>query len=321
MIRWFAACLAVLALSSNSAQPAARPQCGDARAQKKAAVEARCDVLEYAGVTRTYRIYAPKAPRKSPAVVLALHGGDGSSGGMESMTRKQFNRLADRFGFLVVYPDGVDHNWNDSRDNPPNAAKENDDIGFLRALIDRIGERYAINRQRIFATGFSNGGLMAYRLACDAADLFAAIAPVAANITTQLAGSCRPARPISVLIINGHEDPIMPWTGGDIEARAHRSGIVNSAQESFELFAKLDDCAQPISHNPINKDSRDGTALMRHVARDCQNNAEVRLYEIIGGGHAWPGGAPYLNERTAGKVSRELNASEEIWSFFSRRGR
>jgi len=114
------------------------------------------------------------------------------------------------------------------------------------------------------------------------------------------------------------DDPMMPWIGGDIKVLWSRHGVVLSAQETFERWMKLGDCALPITHSPRNTIPHDNTSVLRHVARECKGGGEVRLYEILGGGHTWPGGNPYLGERLVGKVSRELNASDEIWSFVSR---
>jgi polyhydroxybutyrate depolymerase len=242
---------------------------------------------------------------------------------MEQMTLGQFNRLADQHRILVAYPDGVDRGWNDGRsDLKTTAVKEGvDDIGFLRAVVNDIEKQHPIDRARIYATGISNGGLMSYRLACDAADLVSAIATVAANLSVDLSRECRPARSVPVAIINGTDDPMMPWLGGDIEVLLSRRGVVLSSQETFEYWAKRGDCALPNTHMQFRDKSAKGTTVIRHVARDCIDGTEVRLYEIVGGGHTWPSGYQYLGERIVGKTSRELKASSEIWSFFARNRR
>jgi polyhydroxybutyrate depolymerase len=172
---------------------------------------------------------------------------------------------------------------------------------------------------------------MSFRLACDASDLFTAIAPVAANFSVELAAECQPARMIPIAIINGTDDPMMPWLGGEIKVIGVRRGEVLSAQDSFERWASIGDCALPNTHMQFDRDARQkttsmsptksapkATTVIRHVARDCTNFSELRLYEIIGGGHTWPGGHQYQGERIVGRVSHELNASDEIWKFFAR---
>jgi len=158
---------------------------------------------------------------------------------------------------------------------------------------------------------------MAFRLACDAADIFAAVAPVAANLSVELARDCKPSRMISIAMINGTDDPMMPWLGGDIKIPGTRQGKVLSTQDTFEQWTRVGDCALPITHMERNRATDDETSLVRHVAHECRNNSEVRLYEILGGGHTWPSGNQHLAPRMAGKVSSELNASDEIWKFFA----
>jgi polyhydroxybutyrate depolymerase len=158
-------------------------------------------------------------------------------------------------------------------------------------------------------------------LACDAADVFAAIAPVAANLSVELAHDCKPSRMISIAIFNGTDDPMMPWLGGDLKVPGTRQGKVISTQDTFELWARIGDCALPITHMERNRVADDNTSLVRHVAHECKNNSEVRLYEILNGGHTWPSGYQYLGQRVIGNVSREINASEEIWRFFAEQGR
>jgi len=292
--------------------------CVSVRGRSTYKIESRCVNLQHGDETRTYRLYSPRTATKGPLPMLfVLHGGGGSGGAMEGMALGQFNRIADKHRVIVVYPDGMGRSWNDGRSNlRSQAAQEGvDDVGFLRAVIADVASRLSVDRKRIYAAGISNGGLMAYRLACDAADTFAAVVAVAANLSAELASECRPSRSVSVAIINGTDDPIMPWIGGEIKVLWNRRGAVLSAQETFERWIKLGDCALPLTHMPKNQDTDDGTSLVRHAARECKDGGEVRLYEILGGGHTWPGGSPYLTERLVGKVSRELNASEETWSF------
>lgn len=317
------ALLTTAALSIGLAAAAAEPDCVPTRGLRKPALESTCEHLAVAGHTRTYRLYVPARLHGPAPLVLVLHGGGGSGANMEELTLAQFNRLADRDGFIVAYPDGVGRGWNDGRsDLKAEAVKEGvDDVGFLRALVEKLGRAYDLDRNRVFATGISNGGLMSYRLACDAADTFAAVAPVAANMSVELSPSCHPASAVSVLIIDGKDDPIMPWAGGEIKVLWTRRGAVLPAEESFQRWIELDGCAKRTIDAPVDRIADDGTSLVRHAARNCRAGTDVLLYEVDGGGHTWPSGEPYLGERIVGKVSREINASEEIWNFFTRHPR
>src|SRR5262249_39570155 len=158
-------------------------------------------------------------------------------------------------------------------------------------------------------------GLMSYRIACDAADVFAAAAPVAANMSTDLAPNCKPSRPIPLAIINGTEDPIMPWGGGAVKVLWFKRGSVLSTAATVSRWTELDHCPALHADPVVDAVADDGTALARQSAQ-CAGMSEVDLFEIRGGGHTWPSGEPYLGERLVGRVSRELDANEAIWEFF-----
>jgi polyhydroxybutyrate depolymerase len=251
---------------------------------------------------------------------MVLHGGGGAGGSMEWLTREGFNRIADRDGVIIAYPDGIKHHWNDGRFDPHAKSGDEavDDIGFLRALPREISNEFSIDPKRVYATGISNGGLMSYRLACDAADVFAAVAPVAANMSEALGARCKPSRPISLAIFNGVDDPIMPWKGGPIKVLWFDRGIVLSTAATQARWLELDQCAPPHPDGTlINAVPNDGTTILKHTAQ-CAAKTEVVLYEIQGGGHTWPGGEPYLGKRLVGTVSQEIDANQAIWQFLRR---
>src|SRR5262245_14096167 len=172
------------------AAPAKAIPCVGTRVKSSYKVESRCMSLQMGDEVRTYRLYKAKVPSKTPMpLIFVLHGGGGSGSQMEELTRAQFNRLADKRNLLIVYPDGIGRSWNDGRsDLRVQAVQDNvDDVAFLKSLADKIAEQNSVDRRRIYSTGISNGGLMSYRLACDAADFVAAVAPVAANLSVELA--------------------------------------------------------------------------------------------------------------------------------------
>jgi polyhydroxybutyrate depolymerase len=161
--------------------------------------------LTHDGLERTYRLHIPATYNEAqpPPLVLALHGGGGTGENMVRLTG-DLNALADAEGFLVAYPDGMDKHWNDGRPlSSRRAYTENiDDVGFLKALVDRIAQDYAVDPGRIYAMGISNGGMMSYRLACEAPGTFSAIAAVVSSMSVELFASCAPAQPISVQVMN-----------------------------------------------------------------------------------------------------------------------
>ena len=319
-MRSSAATLAALALALGASSPplaaAIQPDdCLAARPRDKSH-EAACYSLVQDGRKRTVRIYFPSGHAEPLPVVLVLHGGGGSGGGMEWLTRRGFNRIADRDGAIVVYPDGIDHGWNDGRRANRSAADAAvDDVGFLRALPEQLATLHPVDRARLYVTGISNGGMMSYRLACDAAGVFAATAPVAANMAAELEGACHPERAVPLLIMNGVEDPIMPWKGGPVRVLWMTRGAVLSSEDSATRWLSLDHCGALEPQPVIDALPADGTSAALRIAR-CADGGEVRLYEIRGGGHTWPKGEPYLTSRIVGRVSQALDANETIWAFF-----
>jgi polyhydroxybutyrate depolymerase len=235
---------------------------------------------------------------------------------MEWLTRQGFNRIADRESAIVVYPDGIAAGWNDGRAAVAErtGARNIDDLGYLRALPRALASRFAVDPLRVYAAGMSNGGIMSLRLACEAADVFAAVAAVAANLPRELASRCKPSRAISVALIGGTEDPIMPWQGGTIKVMQSERGEVLSAAETVDRWVRLDHCGPLRAGERLDMQADDQTAVIPHTAR-CIDDTEVQLHEVQGGGHTWPSGEQYLPEAIVGRVSREIDANEVIWNF------
>jgi polyhydroxybutyrate depolymerase len=199
---------------------------------------------------------------------------------------------------------------------PETAAREDmDDVGFLLALVEDVSREHAIDRGRIFVTGISNGGFMSLRVACDAADTFAAVAPVTAAFSEQLGPRCQPARPVAVAIFNGTEVPLVPWSGGPVKVLGTTRGVVWSTLRTFDRWLELDECRERTVDPRADTVPDDRTALVVHRGRACHDAVEVRLFEIQGGGHTWPSGKSYAGEWLVGRVSREIDATEEIWTF------
>lgn len=161
--------------------------------------------------------------------------------------------------------------------------------------------------------------MMTHRLACELSQKIAAIAPVASNIPVSMASKWKPSRPMPVLIINGTEDPLERWDGGEIRLGTKTYGVVLSVTDTVKFWTERNECkAQPITSHLPDKDPSDGTRVTATVYGRCDSDVEVVLYTIEGGGHTWPGGIQYLPQSIIGKTSRDFNASEAIWQFFKR---
>lgn len=275
--------------------------------------------FEHDGLQRSYRLIVPASyePGQPAPLVLALHGGGGT--GLQMCTLQGgIQELAEEERFLVVCPDAVENHWNDGRANQRyrSQAEDLDDVGFLLALIDRLSAEYSLDPARTYVTGASNGGMMTHRMACEASDRFAAAAIVIANKPARI--DCSPARPISILVMNGTEDPLMPYQGGQVHFYQQQLGEVLSTDETVSLWAELNDCAPP-PHSELLPDRApfDGTRVRLVTHADCTEATQVLLYSIEGGGHTWPGGAQYAPRLVIGRVSRDLAANQVIWDFFA----
>ena len=255
---------------------------------------------------RRYQIYLPAnyKPERRVPLLLALHGGDLHS--MIKLTNGGFNVLADEHNFIVVYPEPLGgHQWNDAR-LKPRWGREVDDVGYIRSLIDQLVAFYAIDKRRVYVAGMSSGGFMAYRLGCDLPDRIGGIAAVAALLPVDLT----PERPMPLLTIAGRDDPIVPYNGGTVGSKLLRQVKVHSGMETLRRWSEANRCGGETSTELVEQSDR----VQRITYPDCV--APVELYNVIGGGHTWPGGSQYLDERIVGKTNPEFDANQVIWNFF-----
>ncbi len=269
--------------------------------------------LRSGGMDRTYTLHVP--PGNPVGLVLNLHGGGGTGIGQRGLT--DFDAVADAHDLLVVYPDGYDRSWADGRGASPADRRHVDDVGFLVALAGKLQNDYGIAPGRVFVTGMSNGGFMSNRLACDRADVFAAIAPVAGTLGVAVA--CNPSRPVSVLEAHGTADPLVPFKGGEVRGRGGVSHAV-SANGMVDNWRSADGCQGDPSVQVLPRVG-DGTVVHRFASAACAASTEVVFYQIDSGGHTWPGGKQYLPKAIIGPTTRGLDASEVIAQFFLTHGR
>jgi polyhydroxybutyrate depolymerase len=276
-------------------------------------------VISVNGVERTYSVHMPAKfdrSKKLPAVI-ALKG----EKNMLKVTRGGLNRLADSNGFIVVYPKPM-FTWNDGRPRMAKKSGNADDTGFILALINRLVSDNSADPKRIYLTGLSEGGQMALRMACEHADRIAAIAPVAASFVESSTSHCKPARPIPVLVINGMNDPRLPWQGGPWKISFRAAAMYErflSAESAIRFWARNNKCeGAPLTEILPDKNAKDGTRVQKATYSRCADGADVILYGVKGGGHTWPGGYQYEREEFIGKTSKNIDANVVIWEFFKR---
>ncbi len=276
--------------------------------------------IEVGGRTRTWHLHLPPPldPERPRPLVVVLHGGGGNGRGMRILTRRRFESLADREGFVVAYPDGWERNWNDTRVG----AKDVDDLAFLSAMIDAVAAEIPIDPHRVYATGISNGGMMSLRLAYDLSARFAAVAAVTASMPENLMARPAPTQPVAVMLIDGTADRLVPWEGGRVGGRLADRGRVVSVDATVAFWVRHDGCRpKPDVADLADRDPDDGTRIRRETYGGGRGGSEVVLVCVTGGGHTWPGGVGYLPERVIGKTSRDVDACDVIWEFFERHAR
>lgn len=273
--------------------------------------------LNFQGQTRKYLVHVPpqyKATIPTP-LVLAFHGGGGSADYMADDERYGLVTQSDRDNFLVVFPNGYSKfpggkfaTWNAGQCCGDARDREVDDVVMVRALIEQLKLQLNIDSASIFATGMSNGGMMAHRLACDAADVFRAVASVAGTDATI---TCTPSRPISVLHIHARDDDHVLFAGGAGPGAFRDNAKVMdfvSVPQTMARWVKRNQC------NLIPRRVLDKPGAYCETYADCAGGVSTRLCVTETGGHSWPGAKTV--RRGQEDASKALDANDLIWQFF-----
>jgi polyhydroxybutyrate depolymerase len=274
--------------------------------------------------TRTYRIHVPKGrdPEIPCAVVVAFHGGGGNA---DSMIRLSgLNAKADEAGFVVVYPYGSARfgerqlTFNAGLVGGFAKARNIDDVGFTRALLDDLERVVRVDPDRVFATGMSNGAMMAYRVACELSDRIAAIAPVGAPMGID---DCRPTRPVPVMHFHGTADELAPFAGGYGRLPTGGKGVTDfpPVAQTIRRWVEANGCDSEPVVEALPDAANDGTRVTTRTWRSDGTGAEVVLVEIESGGHTWPGMPPVAD--FLGPSTRDISANDLMWEFFTRHPR
>jgi len=285
-------------------------------AMSMTAVPAKAAVgsLVHDGLVRSYVLRGAEhlGPDHSPhPLVIVLHGGGGNSLNAERMTG--FTEKAAIEDFVVVYPSGTSNSannkrytWNAQHCCAHAMRAQVDDVGFIRALIEKLSSEYPIDPARIYVTGMSNGGMMSHRVGIALSDKVAAVAPVVSGLHGDEA---LPDYPVSALMINGKLDASVPYQGGNGEG-AHPYAADGTpllpARAQGLFWANANDCKR----FPVREKT---SVYLRHTYR-CSEGLGVEYYLIEEGGHAWPGGR--LGTVTADAPVTNFDATDVIWQFF-----
>ncbi|MEI8047279.1 MAG: PHB depolymerase family esterase [Bacteroidota bacterium] len=268
------------------------------------------------GNTRSFIVLLPTGYNNAGKMpmIFAIHGGSGTPEGMINIAN--FKSIADRDKVVLVYPAGIQKNWNDGRPTTPNQLGIND-VSFFNQMCDYMIANYSVDGSKIYATGISNGGFMSSRLGCELSNRIAAIAVVAATIeATSIAPACNPGTPVPAIYIHGTSDPLVPFTGGVMTAAGTAGGTILSHFQAIDKWVTINGCSTTPTITDLPDNANDGTTIKQRVYSGGINGSEVVSYVILNGGHTWPQGYQYLNEAFIGKTSQDMNACEVIWAFF-----
>lgn len=261
--------------------------------------------LTVGGLERSYVLHLPPGydPSRPAPLVLAFHGI--TLDAYEMMRISGLNAQSNAAGFIVVYPNayGEQRSWNGGHCCGEAARDNVDDVGFVRALIEELDTYLNLDRARIYAAGFSNGAILTYRLGCEMAGQFAAIAPVSATQAREDMQACQPSRPLPVIHFHGTDDEPNPYNGGVTPGGVQ----FISAADQIAFWVSANGC-------PAQAQQTVAGSIVHDVYAPCRGGAAVELYTVAGGKHAWPGGeavSPRMGEPTM-----EISAAALMWEFF-----
>ncbi len=265
-------------------------------------------------------VYVPPVTRPGPLpLVVALHGGGGSATYMADDARYGLNRKADQAGFVVVYPNGFSRfpagrlaTWNAGACCGQARDRHSDDVGFVREVVRAVSAQVPVDPRRVFAVGMSNGGMLSYRLACEASDVFRAVASVAG---TEAVSECKPTQPVAVLHIHALDDDHVLFEGGAGQGAFRDPSkvtdfvSVSATMDNWVKRLRCDTTARPVLQRP-------GARCDRYDG--CTGGAAVQLCVTQTGGHSWPGARDVRPGKPA--ASAALSANDTMWAFFESLG-
>ncbi|MDA8859195.1 T9SS type A sorting domain-containing protein [Flavobacteriaceae bacterium] len=263
--------------------------------------------FEHHGIDRDYIYYEPEGLEENSPLVFVMHGYSGDAENISNYSN--MNDIADEYGFAVCYPRGtVDGSgnrfWNVGYDFHPNETV--DDVDFLKELAIYLQSEHNLNADKTFATGMSNGGEMCYMLACQASETFKAVVSVAGMMLQEIMDTCNPSNLISIFEIHGINDNVNYYNGDPTSSGGW--GVYPSIPETIDYWAEMNNCNEFSTEDLPNTNTTDGSYVVSEKNYGADNNNEVWLYKVYGGGHDWPG--------TQG-ANMDIDASLEAWLFFN----
>jgi len=269
-------------------------------------------------ISRNYQIHFPPSYNEETEfpLLVALHGGQ--SNGAAMMDNFYFDEIGDNEGFITVFPDSYAGQWADGRGTTTAEADGIDDVAFLSNLMDELISTYQVDACKLYLTGISSGGMMTQRVACDDTGRFTAYASIASSLPDSYVPHCQPQFTTSMAMVNGTEDQFSPYEGGPSNAPGS-TGTVLGVAGTIAFWTTHNQCSEasnPSITNYPNIYAEDNSYVIRYDYGGCSQNNEVVLYEVVGGGHTFPGGPGPNYVPLVGYSNKDINGAEEIWNFF-----
>jgi polyhydroxybutyrate depolymerase len=271
-------------------------------------------------IERTFVYHVPKKLHKNPKLIIAYHGSKMKAFMMQIFTGHEFDELADLDeNTIIVYPQGYKNNWNDCRKQAPFPAKQLniDDVTFTRQIISFFEKEYHTDPVNIFAVGFSNGGQMVMKLARETPALFRGFAVISANLPTETNDGCLDMeQPVSLLLMNGTNDPINPDEGGEVILDGQSFGSVMSTGQNLDHWLRVSNCdttAKRVTRFPPNGE---GVTVVQKTFLSPTSQKTVSIVKVVGGGHIIPNPNFRIPIKKMGHLNTDVNGPRLIWDFF-----
>jgi polyhydroxybutyrate depolymerase len=270
---------------------------------------------------RNYGVYVPAKARHGASLLIMLHASQQSEALFRTWLGSEFDEQAEKYNFIVAFPDGIDNHWNDCRSNASYTANQAgiDDVTFLSALIKSLTSEYQVNEKQVFVAGYSNGGHMAFRLALEKPELMRGIGIFSASLPSPENSDCQSSGiAVSIASFNGTTDPISPYLGGTVRVGTDASrGTVLSVPASvgyWRALAELPETSQRQILPEVDGNPHSRVILDRWFHPD--NAVEVRLYTLEGSGHVVPSLTLEYPPISGGRAA-DISGAAELLAFFS----
>lgn len=284
------------------------------------------------GQNRYFKIYIPKGIEDTAPAVMLFHHENKSMNNLfdnEAGGFAEWPNLADREKVILIIPNGINpmtgdadgnnQKWNDCRKDSESQSMLStaNDIDFIEKLIDWSKNNLQIDKNRLYAAGVSNGGMMVYRLTIELGDKLAGAAVFLANMSAD--SECdKPNTPIPIFIMNSTDDPMIPFEGGMITGNR---GLVHSAEETLNIWVKLNylNTQKRTNKYLTDLDPDDGSRIIKNEFNRPLDNLPVAFYVVVNGGHTVPSikySVPEaLSKDLLGKQNRDIEGAVEAWKF------